>query len=289
MGVITNTHLLSAHQTTIRKYIDRYGKHAGIGFQRIGFQLLKNDPRYIQWRKKLLKRPQPWSKGYTKETHPSVARISKTFLKKKIDNFAHWRERSRKAGLFPFFHPLPFERDGKLAFLIGLVLGDGHIAKLPRTQSLTIALGTDKPLLWKHVLKITREVFGKEPYVKKHKHSACMRIRVYQKDISERLRIPFGARKNLLIVLPKWILGNKKFLIACLKGLYEAEGSFCVHKPTYTYKLLFVNKNVSLLRIVYVALEQLGFHPHKSKDKVQISRKEEVYRFKNLIRFRKYI
>jgi len=84
------------------------------------------------------------------------------------------------------------------------------------------------------------------------------------------------------------VLKNRNFLIKYLRGLYEAEGSFCVHKPTSTYKFLFSNKNKSLLKNVYQSLRFLGFHPHESKDKIQISRKKEVYKIKDLIKFRQY-
>lgn len=107
LSVITNTHLRSAHQITIRDYINHFGQHVGVGFPRVGFQLSKNDPRYARWRKKLLQRPPSWSKGYTKETHFSVAKISKTFREKKIDNFAHWREGAKRTGLFPAFGQSP--------------------------------------------------------------------------------------------------------------------------------------------------------------------------------------
>jgi len=41
-------------------------------------------------------------------------------------------------------------------------------------------------------------------------------------------------------------------------------------------------KNVSKL------VAKLGFHPHQSKDKIQLSRKREISEFIDLIEFRKY-
>jgi DNA-binding transcriptional regulator WhiA len=99
---------------------------------------------------------------------------------------------------------------------------------------------------------------------------------------------PGGARKNQDIKIPQWILRNKEYLKRYLRGLYEAEGSFCVHEPTYTYKFIFSNKNESLLGNVYRVLKILGFHPHESKYKIQISKRDEVYKIKDLIKFRKY-
>lgn len=250
-------------------------------------QLPHDDPRYIRWRKSLSKRPAPWSKGYTKETHPSVAKISFTFKKNKIDNFKQWRAEARKQGLIPSGYP-EFRRTKSLAFLMGMVLGDGSIYEFPRTEGLRIALGTDKPELWKYVAKIVEEIFKKRPYVYKQKRVNCMIISIYQKEISKRLGIPRGDRGSVNLFVPTWIKRRKSMLVAYLKGLYEAEGGFHVHKPTSTYKLIFYNSNGTLLSIVENALQYLGFHPHRSKHKIQLSREKEVYKLKTLLSFRKY-
>ncbi|KKW30096.1 MAG: hypothetical protein UY74_C0052G0008, partial [Candidatus Kaiserbacteria bacterium GW2011_GWC2_52_8b] len=76
-----------------------------------------------------------WSKGYTKETHPSVRKISETMKNRKIDNFAEWRKKAIRDGRIRVHFPrLP--QNGDLAELIGVVLGDGHIEKFPRTERL---------------------------------------------------------------------------------------------------------------------------------------------------------
>ena len=271
---------------SVRAYIKRFGSR-GVGFTRSFSSLSKDDPRYLKWRKALLARPAPWNKGYTKQTHAGVAKTAKTFKDKEIDNFAGWREKERKEGRVPREY-LPLEKNEKLAFLTGMILGDGHLERFPRTELLQITLGTDKPLLWQYVAHVVQGVFGKEPYIQKRKTSACLDIKLYRGKLSESLGIPLGARGKLAIVLPEWILHEDKYLLACLRGLYEAEGSFCVHKPTYTYKMLFANRNTTLLDIVYTGLERLGFHPHRSKYQVQISKRREVYQLKELLNFRTY-
>lgn len=245
MRKVSNTHLNAVHGVTIKDYIARFGNNS-VGFSRKIFQLPHDDRRYIKWRKNLLRRPAPWSKGYTKETHPSLAKISRTFKEKKIDNFAGWREKARKKGLIPRDYP-PFKKNQELAFIIGLILGDGHVSKFPRTECLRIALGTDKPALWKYVTKIVRKVFHKNPAVFKCRESACMTITIYQKDLGKRLGVPIGARKQLLVQIPQWVWRSRRFLISYLKGLFEAEGSFSIHQRTCTYNLSFSNTNVSLL------------------------------------------
>lgn len=277
---------MAEHHTDIKEYTKRFG-YKGVGFSVNVGTLPHQDPRYIRWRKSLFKRPPPWSKGYTKETHPSVAKISETFRKRKIDNFTQWRSKAKKLGLIPASYP-PLSRNRMLAFLIGLVLGDGHIARFPRTHSLQITLGTDKPLLWQYAAEVLKEIFRKEPHIGKRQRSACVDVRIYQKFLDQRLGIPAGDRGKILIRFPQWIRRNKTFLISCLKGLFEAEGSFSIHLKTYTYNLSFSNRNISLLNEVESALKGLGFHPERRKDAVRLRRKDEAYRFQRLISFRKY-
>ncbi len=283
--VITNTHL-SKHNLTVEQYRKKFGSDkVGFGFNVT--KLPKNDPRYKKWRKSLFKRPPSWNKGYTKNEHPGVAKISETFRKRKIDNFATWRDEARSKGKIPKCYS-EFKHSKELAFLIGMVLGDGNIYEHERTESLRITLGTDKPELWQYTAKIVKKIFKKEPYVYKSKTGEFMVISLYQKKIGQRLGVPTGKKTSVRLRLPDWIKAEDEFLKACLRGLYEAEGSFNIHEPTYTYKLIFTNRNDSLLNEVFKALKKLEFHPHQSKYKVQVSKKEEVFRLKEILSFRKY-
>jgi len=81
--------------------------------------------------------PKGWNKGFTKENNQSVLKISQTMRKRKIDNFAKWRESAKKIGLIRSTYPAP-RKDGNLAELVGVILGDGHIRKFPRTEELSI-------------------------------------------------------------------------------------------------------------------------------------------------------
>jgi hypothetical protein len=229
-----------------------------------------------------------WNEGFTKTTHPSVFKISETFKRKKLDNFKQWRDRMKKIGKIRSIYP-PFRKNGDLAELIGAVLGDGHIGFFPRSESLTISCNTKNKGFIKRYKNLIRIFFEKEPHEGRvGPNKGCTRIRVYQKNISKRLGLPVGNRKNINFQTPNWILKNKECLERYLRGLYEAEGSFCVHKPTYTYKFLFSNRNISLLNNVYNGLKILGFHPHRSNYQIQISKKDEVYKIKNLLKFRQY-
>ncbi len=77
-------------------------------------------------------------------------------------------------------------------------------------------------------------------------------------------------------------------MLAWLKGLFEAEGSLCIHKPICTYNFAFSNRNPSLLRHVEKCLLALGFHPEVRWNAIRLRRTEKVEKFRKLITFREY-
>ncbi|MDO8620136.1 MAG: LAGLIDADG family homing endonuclease [bacterium] len=232
--------------------------------------------------------PSNWAKGMTKETHPSIRKRADTMRTRKIDNFAKWRNMMKATGKIRSVYPL-FKKDGDLAELIGVVLGDGHIRRFPRTEELSIFSNSNNPGFISRYARLMERIFDKKPALTKHQGN-CTRIRLYQKEVHSRLGVPYSPRGKLHIRVPRWILNNEKYIVRYLRGLYEAEGSHCVHLPTGTYKLFFSNRNQSMLNNVFRLLRKLGFHPHKSKNhyNVQLSKKVEVFKAIKLLQFRKY-
>lgn len=235
----------------------------------------------LLWRCMKQQKKISWNKGHNKFTHPSVLKISKTLATKPISNFHFWQLQNKK-------EYKKFKKDAVLAELIGVILGDGNIEAFPRTERLVISCNSEDKELINRYGEFIAKIFKKYPTFIKSKISNCVRISIYEKFISKRLDIPTGNKGKSKFKIPNWILKNKRFLIAYLRGLYEAEGSFCTHKPTGTYKIIFYNKNKSLLNNVYKGLKILGFHPHKSQYRIQISKKKEVFQFNALTKFRQY-
>lgn len=206
---------------------------------------------------------------------------------KKIDNFAAWRAKAKLSGIIPVSDN-KLRKSTELAFLIGLVLGDGNISKFPRVECLRITLGTDKPNLAYYTVQVISKVFHKSPSLIKRSTSNCYNVTIYQKNIGRRLGIPLGARGNLEIFLPSWCWREKTYLISVLKGLFEAEASYCVHIKTCTYNFEFSNRNISLLDEVEKGLRELGFNPERRSTAVRLRKKSEAVDFRNLISFRNY-
>jgi len=228
-----------------------------------------------------------WNKGLTKETSTSVRKISETMRRKGIDNFSAWRTQMKKDGKIKSVYP-PLNKDGDLAELIGVILGDGNIYRFPRTEALRIVGNSAHQGFVNRYARIVGVVFKKKPHVAKRKSSNASNITLYEKNISKRLRIPTGSKQDLQIIVPRWISTKEEYVCRYLRGLYESDGSHSVHEPTYTHKFIFSNKNQSLLNTVFRLVKKLGFHPHMSKYAVQVSRKDEVRKLKNLLQFRSY-
>lgn len=251
--------------------------------------LEKSDPRYIKWKKSLEKRPPTWSKGETKETNLSVRKISETMRRRRIDNFAKWREEMVELGKIKSEYP-EFEKAKELAELIGMVLGDGNISEHPRTERLTIAFNAKYPRIIKRTKSLLTTVFEKRPTEAAITKSSpnSWRMWIYEKWISKRLGIPAGAKKNHQLRIPKWVWKDENLLVYCLIGLYNAEGSYSIHLPTCTYNFQFSNTNHSLLRDVFNALKALGYNPILTKRCVGIRRRAEAEKFAKLIKFKYY-
>ena len=228
-----------------------------------------------------------WNKGKTKETDPSVRKISRTFKIRHIDNFYSWRQDQIKEGKIMSLYP-KLVKSVELATLVGLVWGDGNISKFPRCERLVITLGTDKPKLIKFATLLVVHVFAKKPTVRKASYENAVKISLYQKHLSKRLGIPSGARKYSKKGLPKWIWRSRKFLLAGLRGLYEAEAYLSIHLPSSTYNFAFVNYNEKLLLDVKTALIKLGYHPEVRVNAIRLRKRDEVKSFEKLISFRQY-
>ncbi len=228
-----------------------------------------------------------WNKGMNKYTHPSIMKTSLTMRSKGIDNFKKWRDDMKRAGSIRSKYPA-LKKNGDLAELIGVILGDGHISRFPRVDELSLFSNAANTGFVERYRKIIENIFEQKPSIAKHGSKNCTMLRIYQKHIQSRIGIPYSPRKGLDISVPEWILRNRSFVVRYLRGLYEAEGSHCIHKSTSTYKIFFTNRNKSMLDNVSHLVSGLGFHPHRSKDNIQISRKREVEDFIELIEFRKY-
>lgn len=212
-------------------------------------------------------------------------KISSTMKSRGIDNFKNWREKMRSIGKIPDVNII-FPPSKNLAEYIGVVLGDGNISVFPRTERLIIVSNANNQYFIKRYSFLTEKLFNRKPTVSKLKGVNAIRISIYQKKISYRLKIPTGNRNGMHIIIPEWIWKENDYIISLLKGLFEAEGSLSIHLPTCTYNFQFKNKNRYLLNTVEKGLKALGYNPEIRRNAIRLRKKKEVETFKQLIDFR---
>lgn len=214
-------------------------------------------------------------------------KISATMRAKKLDNFKAWRDQMKVEGKIKSSYE-PFDKNGDLAELIGCVLGDGHIYKHTRCESLRITGDAHKLGFIYHYAALLERIFKKVPSIRNVTGINAVTVTLYEKKISDRIGIPTGSRYDLEYELPEWIEESREYQVRFLRGLYEAEGTLAFHPPTYTHKFQFSNANEHLLQLVMRLVSELGYHPHYSYRKIQVSRKAEVQKLADLLQFRSY-
>ena len=219
--------------------------------------------------------------------HPSLKKTSETMRRKRLDNFGNWREEMKQKGHIKSSYP-PLIENGDLAELIGIVLGDGHIHKHDRCDSLRIVGDAKKMGFVTRSAQLVSSVFGKKPKIAGRRNSNGINVTLYEKNIAYRLNIPTGSRAQYKFRIPTWIEKDRDNKIRFLRGLYEAEGSISHHSATYTHKFIFSNMNQHLLKLVARLVRELGFTVSISANKTQVSRKDDVQKLSDLIQFRSY-
>lgn len=223
----------------------------------------------------------PWNKGLTKFTNSSLLKTSIALANKKKSNFWKWQKENK-----PKYSKLVYSEI--LAEFYGTMLGDGCIEKLARTEKITISFNRKEQEHLQHIAKIIILLFDKKPSIRIRKTSQCDDLYLYQKELANRLKFPYGIKMNHKLEIPRWIKNNQLYLKHCLKGLFETDGDWFIDKKYQTNVIKFTNHSNSLLKDLHKVLISLNYHPQLRKYDVRLARKEEVYKFVEWIQFRKY-
>ncbi len=259
LGRITHTHLQYGHKMYYSKFIRQF-PNANLGLI-------------------------PWNKGKTKETHPSLLRLSEALKSKEEWNFSKWQKKTQRRLRIQY---KTLGKGSDLAELTGIVLGAGSLEKFPRTERLRIVCNSNESGYILHIANLIGKKFKKTPKITYRKNENAADISMYQCQIARRLGLPTGDKIKNNVGAPSWIKTNQGLSISCLKGLFETDGCFVVDKPNYTRVMEFKNNCRRLRENVYSMLSKLDYHPQFGGNYVRLARKEEVFKFKNLINFRNH-
>lgn len=183
-----------------------------------------------------------------------------------------WWEKTGKYGLHPILNkPLTIRkpsRTERLAEFVGIVLGDGGIA---RFQVVITLHRTDDEQYSHFVRRLISDLFQVILGTYRQRNAWADNIVISRVELVrfcvEKLGLKVGNKVKQQVDIPGWIKKNRNYLTACLRGLIDTDGCVFTHRYTvknkiYNYKKLsFTTASQPLRQSVYEALENLGMKP----------------------------
>lgn len=188
----------------------------------------------------------------------------------------------------------------ELAEFIGIILGDGCISRYYKPGKCAYAAvriaghaEKDYDYLVNYVKPLIEKLFDIKVSVKRHSdlNKKTIYLIIYGIkliDFLKEMGLKSGNKIQNQTTIPKWIFSDDEYLKACVRGLYDTDGSLYELLPHWPglFQLNFDNYNITLLKDMRKALIQLDFHPSKihgtktkNGTKVDITRKAEIKKF----------
>lgn len=212
---------------------------------------------------------------------------------KRKEKWLEWWEKEGRHKEDSITKQLPFNKpiySEELAEFVGIVLGDGGISD--RQITITLHRIDDKEYA-QFVAETIEKLFGIKPGIHHEKNALADDIvisRTGMVEYLEELGLKRGSKVRNQIDIPKWIKDDRKFSIACVRGLVDTDGSVFDHKyisggKRYVYKKLqFTSHSRPLARSVYGILKDIGLKPgfYYNKD-IKLENKADMERYFSII------
>lgn len=147
-----------------------------------------------------------------------------------------------------------------LAYIIGIALGDGNLSNPNgRAVRLRISCDTVYPKLIKHISHAIQILLPKNKVSFIKRKARCIDISCYSNQWPQLLGWDVGDKQSQEVHIPEWIQQNEKYIIPCIRGLIETDGSVYNDRG---YKTVFFTSTIKkLANDVYFSLQQLGYTP----------------------------
>ncbi|MBI2098831.1 LAGLIDADG family homing endonuclease [Candidatus Uhrbacteria bacterium] len=153
-----------------------------------------------------------------------------------------------------------------LAYIAGVALGDGNLSN-PNGRATRLRITCDKK--YKNIIKricaaIQKLLPNNKVSLIKCK-SNCINISCYSNQWEDLLgwKALGGSKYKQKVSIPDWIIKNRNFSIACLRGLLETDGS--IYKDRGYQMVNFVTIIPKLATNVMEIIADLGFKPRMYK------------------------
>lgn len=154
-----------------------------------------------------------------------------------------------------------------LAEIIGIILGDGYIYSKNGACEVVISSHSEDDIVFlrSFVEPLVKNIFDVNPKYYFAKESKNVKLRIQSKKVVESLisvGLKPGNKLRNNISIPKWIFKNKIYLSACIRGLFDTDGSVFPKSAVRTLSQIEISCEIPALRESFRrGLLLLGFKP----------------------------
>lgn len=165
-------------------------------------------------------------------------------------------------------HPLGAflpDKSTELAEFCGVMLGDGGVAPYQVRVTLHVSDDSEYGLF---VTGLMERLFKVRPSTYLRKDSRAFDLVLSRKRVVDFLTNPCGLLKGNKVHqgadIPSWVMENREYRLACMRGLFDTDGSVFAHVYSskgkrYTYKKLgFTSASAPLLQSARAILSEEG-------------------------------
>ncbi|MBM3261606.1 hypothetical protein FJY93_04280 [Candidatus Kaiserbacteria bacterium] len=181
------------------------------------------------------------------------------------------------------------EHSETFAEFMGIMLGDGGLSE----RQVFITLHHIDDLQYSlFVRNLMAHLFKVRPRMYHQPRKSVNSVVISRSALVQFLHregLPVGNKVRQEADVPTWIKKNKKYSLACVRGLVDTDGSIFTHRYTvngkqYSYtKLGFTSRSAPLRRSVAHILEKLGMSPRISGYDVRLDSIDDLKRYFSIV------
>lgn len=168
---------------------------------------------------------------------------------------------------------LPDEPTPNLAEEFGIHIGDGSMNFYKNRGLTSIAVNPKERNYMNFIKRLYKQLYSVD--VRLRKWSRAYGFQLTSKKLvkfKHKLGLPLGKKENVRI--PKWIRRNEKFQRACLRGIFDTDGTLYIeNKNNKPYpRIQITSTSKTLIDDTYKILINLGF---------KVAKWKETFKYKN--------
>lgn len=225
--------------------------------------------------------------------HKKYGAVCQDEKKRKQKWRSWWDEKGKIKNMPPDADPKPITKPNKskkLAEFIGIMIGDGGITEYQVRVTLN---SEDDKQYANFVKKLITNLFDVPAIITSRTNQKAMDLVVSRKSLvrhCQDLGLPQGSKVKNSIDIPDWIMNNKDFQKACIRGIFDTDGCIFreqhkVNGEKYSYpRLYFVSAIPVLRKTIKSCLSGFGWKARERNDRaITLEKRQDIVQFFSVV------